>query len=165
MTTIAYKDGVIASDSRATWDDWAVSRCVKLYRAKSKSDPVKGDVIVGTAGHSSAALLFLDWLEVGGEPRLHDRGVNETTEFECLIMHKSGVWVGDRLCRLERLEEEFWAAGSGRHAALGAMWAGKSAIDAVRIATRIDPFSGGRVVSMSLEPEPAKRRSRGASAK
>lgn len=163
MTTIAYKDGVIASDSRATYDDWTKSKCVKLYRAKSKIDPVKGDVIVATAGHSSASLLFLDWLEVGGEPRLHDRGVNEMNEFECLIVHKSGVWIGDRLCRLEVLEEEFWAAGSGRQAALAAMHCGKSAVEAVRIACRIDSFSGGRVVSMSLappEPKP-KRKPRG----
>lgn len=164
MTTIAYRDGVIASDSRATWDDWSQSRCIKLYRAKSKVDPVKGDVIVATAGHSAASLLFLDWLEIGGEPRLHERGVDENTEFECLVVHKSGVWVADRLCRLEKLEEDFWAAGSGRQAALGAMHAGKGAMDAVRIATRIDPFSGGRVVSMSLDP-PAARKPRGSPAK
>jgi ATP-dependent HslUV protease subunit HslV len=158
MTTIAYRDGVLASDSRATYDDWTQSKCIKLYRAKSKVDPVKGDVLVGTAGHSSASLLFLDWLEVGGEPRLHDRGVNEMTEFECLIVHKSGIWVGDRLCRLEKLEEDFWAAGSGRQAALAAMHCGKSAIDAVRMACRIDSFSGGRVVHMTLAPEPPKVR-------
>lgn len=158
MTTIAYRDGVLASDSRATYDDWTQSRCIKIYRAKSKVDPVKGDVLVGTAGHSSASLLFLDWLEVGGEPRLHDRGVNEMTEFECLIVHKSGIWVGDRLCRLEKLEEDFWAAGSGRQAALSAMHCGKSAIDAVRMACRIDSFSGGRVVHMTLTPEPPKAR-------
>jgi ATP-dependent protease HslVU (ClpYQ) peptidase subunit len=165
MTTIAYRDGIIASDSRATWDDWSQSRCIKLYRAKSKVDPVKGDVIVATAGHSAASLLFLDWMEIGGEPRLHERGVDENTEFECLVVHKSGVWVADRLCRLEKLEEDFWAAGSGRQAALGAMHAGKGAMDAVRIATRIDPFSGGRVVSMSLDPPAAGKKPRVASAK
>lgn len=160
MTTIAYKDGVMASDSRCTYDDWTLGKCVKLYRAKSKVDPVKGDVVVGTAGHSSAALLFLDWLEVGGEPRLHDRGVNEMTEFECLIMHKSGLWIADRLCRLELLEEEFWAAGSGRQAALSAMHCGKSAVDAVRMAIRLDPFSGGRVVTMTLVPDPPKQKAK-----
>lgn len=166
MTTIAFRDGIISSDSRATWDDWSQSRCIKLYRVKSKVDPVKGDVIVGTAGHGSAALLFMDWLENGGEPRLHDRGVDENTEFECLVMHKSGVYVADRLCRFEKLEEDFWAAGSGRQAALGAMHAGKSAVDAVRIACRIDSFSGGRVVSMSLDPTPTTaRKKRGAPAK
>lgn len=162
MTTIAFRDGVIASDSRATWDDWSLSRCVKLYRIKSRIDPVKGDVIVGTAGVSSAALLFVDWLEQGGEPRLHDRGVDDTTEFECLVVHRTGVWTADRLCRLERLDEEFWACGSGRQAALAAMHCGKSALEAVRIAARIDPFTGGRVVSMALEAPAAKpRRKRG----
>lgn len=157
MTTIAYRDGIIASDSRATWDDWSMSKCVKLYRVKSKVDPVKGDVIVGTAGSGSASLLFVDWLEAGGPPALHDRGVNEYTEFECLIVHKSGIWMADRLCRLEQLDEDFWAAGSGRQAALAAMHCGKSAVEAVRIAARIDSFTGGRVVHMSLADVESKR--------
>lgn len=153
MTTLAYKDGTIASDSRSTMDDYAIGKCVKLYRVKSKVDPIKGDVIVGTAGHGSSSLLFVDWLEQGGDPSLHERGVDEHAEFECLVLHKSGLYMADRLCRLEKIEDEVWAAGSGRHAALGAMYAGKSAVEAVRIAARIDPFTGGRVVSMSLRDE------------
>lgn len=158
MTTIAFRDGILAADSRAVWADSVIGRCMKLYRVRSKVDPVKGDAIVGIAGVTSAAMLFIDWLEVGGEPRLHDRGVSDSLDFECLLVHKSGLWCSDRLCRLERVDDDFMAIGSGRMAALGAMHAGKGAIDAVRIATRIDPNSGGRVVSMTLAPIAEKPR-------
>ena len=65
--------------------------------------------------------------------------------------------MADRLCRLEQLDEDFWAAGSGRQAALAAMHCGKSAVEAVRIAARIDSFTGGRVVHMSLADVENKR--------
>lgn len=31
MTTIAYRDGVLAADSRATWDDGVASKVVKMW--------------------------------------------------------------------------------------------------------------------------------------
>lgn len=158
MTTLAYRDGVLASDSRATWDDGTMGKCVKIYRLVSKVDPVKGPLLLGGAGSLYALLLFHDWLVDGGEPKLYHRGVDEEDDFDALIVHKKGIFVANRLCRIDALNEDFWACGSGRHAALAAMMCGKSAVDAVRIAARIDPFTGGRVVHETLEKE--KRRGR-----
>lgn len=165
MTTIAYRDGVLASDSRATWDDYTKSDCIKMWKLVSKVEPVKGPVLFGGAGDLYAALLFKDWLERGGEPNLHDRGVESDGDFDALIVHATGIYGANRYCRLERITEPYWAHGSGRQAALAAMHCGKSAMDAVRMAARIDPFTGGRVVSMRLdEPEAKPRRKRGSRA-
>lgn len=149
MTTIAYKDGVLASDSRATWDD-ASSKCVKMWKFTSKVDPVKGEVLLAVAGDLYAALLFKDWMMEGGKPDLHSRGVDESNDFDALIVHKSGLYAANRLCRIDDIHEEYWAHGSGRQAALAAMRCGKSAIEAVRVASAIDTYTGGRIVSETL---------------
>ena len=151
MTTIAYKDGVLATDSRATWDGHVKSNCVKMWRIQSRVDPVKGEVLIATAGDLYAALLFKDWLELGGEPKLKDRGVDGTEgDFDAFIAHKSGIYAANHLCRIEPVYMDEWAHGSGRLAALAAMACGKSAVEAVRIAARFDAYTGGRIVSMIL---------------
>lgn len=159
MTTIAFDGRTLAADSRATeGDESAKSRCVKMWRLRSRVAPVQGDVLLAMSGDEFAALLFKDWLEEGGEPKLVARGVRDDEDFDVLVVHKSGLYNANHLCRLERSAEEQWAHGTGRQAALAAMRCGKSAVDAVRIASGIDPYTGGRVVSMSLdEPRPKRR--------
>lgn len=162
MTTIAYKDGVLATDSRATWDGHIKSNCIKMWRTQSKVEPVKGQVLLAGAGDLYAFLLFKDWLETGGEPNLHIRMVpgndGDGNDFDAFIVHKSGIYACNYLCRIEPIYMDQWAHGSGRLAALAAMACGKSAIEAVRIAARFDAYTGGRVVSMTLTETKGKRK-------
>ena len=160
MTTIAFRDGVLAADSRATWEDGTIGKCVKLYRLVSKVEPCRGPILLGIAGEVYAALLFHDWLRDGGEPKLHDRGVDTEDDFDALIVHRSGLFLANRLCRIDFLPEDFCAFGSGRQAALAAMMCGKSAVEAVRIAARIDPHTGGRVVHETLDQPKRKSRAK-----
>jgi hypothetical protein len=158
LTTLAYRDGVLASDSRFTWAGNVKASGTKMWRLQSRVSPVRGEVLLGISGYVSAALLFKDWLETGDEPHLVKRGVDDDC-FGALIVHKSGLYVADRLCRLDVMAEEFWADGSGGDFALAAMACGKSAAEAVRIAARFDCYTGGRIVSMRLA-SPARRASR-----
>lgn len=157
MTTIAYKDGVLASDSRATWAGNVKANCIKMWRIQSKVEPVKGEVLLGVCGNLAAALLFKDWMEAGGAPNLKERGVDADDSFGAIIVHKSGLYSADHLCRIEAMPEEFWSDGSGSQFALGAMACGKSAADAVRVASRFDCYTGGRIVTMSLTASKKKR--------
>lgn len=152
MTTVAYKDGTLAADSRATLTDGTMSnRTVKLWKIVSKVDPVKGRVILAIAGDLYGGLLFHDWLKAGNEPNLHGRGVEDGTDFDALILHRSGLYAANRLCRVEKITEPYWAIGSGRLAAMTAMYCGKKAPEAVKIAGLFDPGTGGRIVVMTLE--------------
>lgn len=54
-----------------------------------------------------------------------------------------------RLMR-EPVIERCYAVGSGSHFALAAMACGKTAVEAVRLAARFDPGTGGRVESITL---------------
>lgn len=154
MTTIAYRDGILAADSRVTYGEDSGARihtCKKLYRKTVTQGKKSFDVIIATAGESSPGLLFVDWYG-SGKP-IPDTFLHLGGDFLCLVLTPSGLFEYDVYCRGEPVSDDFYAIGSGAKAALGAMHCGKSAIEAVRIAARIDPYTGGRITSDSLSPK------------
>jgi hypothetical protein len=160
VTTIAYRAGIIAADSRMTYTtDGGGSRkhlCTKLYRKTITEGRRTFEAIIATAGESSPALVFVDWYG-SGKPipeMLRDLG----GDFTCLILTPRGLYEADVYCRPDQILEPFYAVGSGSKEALAAMHCGKSAREAVEIASRIDPYTGGRIVSMRLEPDPRQER-------
>lgn len=156
MTTIAYKGGIIAADSRETYTTEAggatVNRCEKLFRKKVN----RRDVIIGTAGGSYAGMIFVDWYGSGKSPPevLLDLDLEE--DFDVLILDHGKVFVCNHLCRPVEIIDPFCAVGSGRKAALAAMHCGRSAREAVRIACLIDPYSALPITTMSA-PQVQKR--------
>lgn len=159
MTTIAVRHGIIAADSRVTVDTEAggtrVFRCQKLYEVRQHG---RKRAIVALAGGAFDGIEFLEWIKgPGREPP--QRLIDGNAEFTALVMNHDGLFEYDRWCRPERVIEPFYAVGSGAKAALGALHAGKSALDAVRIACKIDPFSGPPFVTMTLartvQPRPS----------
>lgn len=155
MTTIAYRDGVIAADSRVTHGENESARihsCKKLFRKTVTQGKKSFDVIIATAGESSPGMVFVDWYGTGKpipEMFMHLGG-----DFICLVLSPQGLFEFDVYCRGEQVLDDFYAVGSGAKAALGAMHCGKSAIEAVRVAARIDPYTGGRITSETLyKPE------------
>lgn len=145
MTTIVYRDGVLASDSQVTAGDARKFRCEKLYRVE-----VQGvEAIVGLAGGSFDGLAFLDWL-VGELAEPPQRLIDGEADFTAVVLNKHGLFEYDKWCRPDKVLETFYAVGSGAGPALGAMHMGATARQAVDVACRIDPFSGGKIVEMSL---------------
>lgn len=142
MTTIAYRKGVLAGDSQATDDQ--VWRTKKIYRLNTEA----GELLVGYCGEVHAALVFIEWLK-NNESRKPDLS-NES--FEAIVIAETGrvtIWSASLVPWRPR--GEFFAIGSGAKAALGAMHAGKGAIDAVKIACKIDPYTRGPVHSLRLK--------------
>ena len=153
MTTIAYRDGVLAADSRVTVDNGSGARmhtCRKLFRKRVTEGKKQFEVIIATAGESSPGMVFVDWYG-SGKP-VPEIFLHIDADFTCLVLTPKGLFEYDTFCRGEEIEEDFYAIGSGAMAALAAMHCGKSALDAVRIAARVDTYTGGRVVSESLAP-------------
>lgn len=157
MTTIAYRDGILAADSRVTYGEEGSARihtCKKLFRKKVTQGKKSFDVIIATAGESAPGMLFVDWYGTG-KP-IPDTFLHLGGDFLCLVLTPSGLFEFDVYCRGEEVNDDFYAIGSGAKAALGALWCGKSAVEAVRIASRIDPYTGGRIVTESLQPKVPK---------
>lgn len=117
MTTIAVRAGVMASDSRATYESEAgghrVGPCTKLYR--------RAGAIIGTAGEVAPALAFLAWYgkTVAKAPEFLRKGEGD---FTAMVLRTDGaVLLYEGSCYAEPYPGEFWAIGSGAKAALGAL--------------------------------------------
>lgn len=136
MTTIAYKDGIIAYDSRLTQGSRIASdTCEKMHK-KGK------DFLVWAGAHSESAQVlealivdkYPDGLNLGAGiamigGKLYAVGLNEDDLWKCDIKSFSGGV----------------ACGSGSGYAIGAMDMGADAISAVKIASKRDSGTGGKI--------------------
>lgn len=141
MTTIAYRDGVLAADSRAADQTVKSYGIQKLYRLKKKG------AIIGTAGSIVKCQAFVKWYA----NKRHRAPKLEDDDLSAIVLHRDGrvELFEDSVESIEWNPAEPLAVGTGAPAALAAMACGKTAAEAVEIACRIDPDSEGPVVSES----------------
>lgn len=141
MTTIAYRSGVLAGDSQATDDQrWTNDKIFAI-------DTRAGRLLVGICGEVHAGLIFLEWLK-DDRNRKPDLG---SEEFDAIVIAENGrVTVWNESLIGWRPKGKFFAIGSGAPSAMGAMHAGKSAVEAVKIACKVDPYTRGPVRSLKL---------------
>lgn len=138
MTTIAYKDGVLAADTLITANGMICGYAKKIWRA--------GRLLIGGAGSDAVTNTFRDWVKdgmSGDHPLKKDIG-------NLFIVKPDGLtvmWCDDGPFLMK---ETFWALGSGEEVAMGAMAAGASARKAVQLACARDTRSGGDVTVLKL---------------
>lgn len=143
MTTIAFRDGVLAADSQASDDTVKVS-VRKVVRLR------KGDV-AGGAGDLSTVALALSWLAAGrvnDPPPLEGAEILFTDGGELFLA--DGGWPGIPV-------KGFAAVGSGAQGAMVAMHLGMSAEDAVVAVSHVDPGTGGPIEVLPVE-RPRRRK-------
>ena len=142
MTTIAYKDGVIAYDSRVTrgslidHDDYE-----KLIHRN-------GHQFLFTGSGCDFPALIDEYLGLKlSEKPLEASGVVITNGRLYQIGHdaESGFWVD------EVWLERSYAAGSGRDFALAAMDMGATAKEAVELAAKRDAYTGGTIRTLIID--------------
>lgn len=140
MTTIAYKDGIMAGDSRISHGNVTVGTTVKVFKN------YRGELL-GGCGAFSDLVALRDWFLEGmkGEPP------EPQGNTEAMFVKSDGevmyVW-GQRM---SALEAPYHAIGSGMHLALGAMAVGANATQAVAVACHLDNGSGGPVHVVALD--------------
>lgn len=147
MTTVAFRDGVMAGDSRGNDAAVGIVAIPKVFRKKIKGK----EYIFGVAGYWEAALMFMEWFSTR-ENSLHERlmKLSGDSEFDVII------WDGERLMGVDQfmypveITESYYAIGSGARHAITAMDCGKSSRQAVQMAMKRDPYTGGRVVTARL---------------
>lgn len=138
MTTIAYKDDIIAYDSQATCAD-----VVTTYSANKhvKRDGVHFFMCGGFADYEGFITAYL----AGKSPGKH-------IDILCYIVrdgivYRAGSDKGELWIQKARVTGSI---GSGSHFAFGAMDAGCSAKEAVKIAVKRDTGTGGRIRTFKL---------------
>tara|TARA_R110002074_G_scaffold61959_3_gene149471 strand:- start:992 stop:1435 length:444 start_codon:yes stop_codon:yes gene_type:complete len=138
MTTLAYKDGVVAYDSRETEGSTIVDdECVKHI--------VSNKLHFFFCGRSADQELLIEAVENGPREEYPD-----SVEVFAIVVKEGVVYTAG----IDKLEEYFWqeerqgnhfACGSGQHHALTAMDCGMTAKQAVQMAAKRDANTGGKI--------------------
>lgn len=136
MTTIAYRDGIMVADSATTCDGVQMGIAPKVAQTAD-------DGLLGCCGNLSESTRFQRWLQDGAN--LEDlESIPNKSNSEGLWIQTTGemfLVIADPPIAIEIKGREFFAIGSGSEIALGAMAAGASAEEAVRICCQYDCYS------------------------
>lgn len=120
----------------------------------TKARRIKGD-LVGIAGSLSSGIAFWDWYKAGADKESGD--IPDPDLVALLLDSRGRLWCYESSLHKIRIEEPFYAIGSGHQAALAAMHRGATPAEAVRIAAKYDVNTGGRVRTLRLIPTKRKR--------
>ena len=139
MTTVAFRDGVMACDSKVSGD----------FLSKIQDKVVKGrGVLVGYCGDLIAAWSGAMYL--AGE--VQDRPITTREDDVMFLIYRDGeLYLADAEFREVPLKPmKYYAIGSGGQAAMVAMHMGATAGEAIKMAIRVDDGSGGPVKEYRL---------------
>lgn len=157
MTTIAFRDGILAADSRETSGDedsgQLAAPCEKLLRA--------GWFIVALQGETTPGMAWLHWFRervrsLTADAKMPhtpadiiDRFLENDADFTAVVLNTADktVWVYDEWGLPIEITAPYYAVGSGAKVAYGAMHAGAGAFDAVMAACDHDPYTAAPVHS------------------
>lgn len=141
MTTVVYKDGILASDSRCTQSDTVVGNVTKIHK-------IDDNTLIGFCGRTAQAFKFIEWYKDG--KKKEDAQSDDDSDFTALVIIKGVVYRYDGY-NPQIIKSKFHSIGSGFMVALGAMEAGASAIEAIKIAKKYDIYTGGKIQTLSAQ--------------
>lgn len=144
MTTIAYRDGVLAGDT-SSW----VGK-MNTGHAEKKVFKLSNGSVIGFAGVVQNWTYFLNEIEkaiksADGLVILPNLKVKQVT---ALLSDGNQTYLYDG--GWENPFKGYWAIGHGMGYALAAMDAGASASEAIRITIKRDPFTAGRIRTVEV---------------
>ncbi len=140
MTIIAFKEGVMASDSLICQDNKRIGSIKKIFELPNAT--------VGLAGTWQHCITFLAWFKNNADlTNLPKDFHEEKWDFEALVYNKTtkAVELYTNAFTPDIIEADWYAIGMGADFALGAMAAGVSAETAVEIAIIFSIDCGGKV--------------------
>jgi hypothetical protein len=151
MTTIAYRDGILAADTRAfSGSTQPIGEKQKIYRIKG------GSCFGVSTPHPGLSEEIKDWFveakHLDHEPQLNGR------EFDMLEIDRNGevFFYHNSFVPAGPLAAEYFAIGSGSEYAMGAMGYGASAVDAVAVAAVHDVWTGPTVTMIEVPKKTSK---------
>lgn len=142
MTTIAYKDGVIAYDSRLVVENL-------IFDDEFEKMHSRDDVLFFLSGSTCDNEKFMN---AYFEPELICKNVNiEAIVFDRSILYRSSIDPDGIFWRSPLRPDHYYAIGSGRDFALAFMDSGISAEEAIYATMKRDCFTGGKVRTYQVE--------------
>jgi hypothetical protein len=144
MSTIAFRGGIMAADSRAYGGRGEPSpgRKVKIFRLDD------GSLIGLSTSTPGTSERFVAWLKDGAKPDI----LNDKIDLRALMVRPDGgIYVIDNTPYFSGpMECDYYAVGSGTGYAMGAMAMGATAEQAVAVACDLDPHSGAPIMAERL---------------
>ena len=136
MTTIAWDGTTLAAD-RAAWSNGMKYRVRKVHKVQA---PDGRTFLVALAGDGHFAPSLLKWMRGGQHP---GKSPDEHATIAIVIDEKRRVWrmSSDSLCYCQVLEKVH-ASGAGQDFAIGALEAGATAVQAIKIAAKRSDMAG-----------------------
>lgn len=138
MTSIAYRDSILAADTQVSFGDMRLpERVKKVHRLPD------GALFAGSGTYSFIEQLRLAIVKQHPMP--------ETKKVDALMVRPDGtVHVYENCMWTKASPAPYYAIGSGAPYALAAMWCGLGAKKAIECAMAHDVHTGGEVVSVRL---------------
>lgn len=146
MTTIVYRDGVLAADSRAyAGDSSNIGMKTKIHRLDD------GTLFGASSNAVGADGILRRWVEEGCPPPQSSDMKPDT--FELLLIRPNGdvFYAHDNLGLSGPLAADFFAIGSGDKYARGALRMGANAVRAVEVASLEDAWTDGPIITLNLK--------------
>lgn len=145
MTVIAVKDGIMAADTQSWNGNLKISQASKLLRC---------DIgICGFTGWRPVIETAQAWLKRGGpwgSDHQRPAAVADATDLQGVILRPDGIWNLTYKFDVYRTDAVIDCCGAHSEFLFGAMLAGASAEEAVRLAIRHCELAGGEVEVMQL---------------
>lgn len=144
MTTVAYRNGMIAADTGTTAAGNTFCHMTKIARNAA------GD-LAGACGDAVFAQRFLDWFrtgEVGERPPAASNRAEEKYD-KAAIFRVNGNWEIYEQSGMFVTRGDYYAMGSGRPEALGAMFMGAGAARSVEAAIALEMGTWGQVETLT----------------
>ena len=145
MTTIAANLETMASDSRVDCGIGVSYRATKIARAKK--------MLVGACGNGGDCSRVLEWAERDFKdpvPEWTEEAGAEGSVWALILRPEGLFFFSQEDPTPEKMDEPFFAIGSGGKAARVAMLLGKTPEEAVELAWQVDGFSGPPVQVLHL---------------
>lgn len=141
MTTIAWDGKTLAADRRVSYGSISDAKTTKIVKTKHG--------LCGTAGNTSLGSAFKRWFAQGekGDPPPLEKNGEAATAF---IIRSSGVRLHYDMYGWHEVDPGRFAIGSGWELATGAMESGKSAVEAVQIAAKLDGCTSNEIDVLEL---------------
>lgn len=140
MSTIAYRDGIMAADTRAYGGRYEPSpgRKAKIHRLYD------GSIVGLSTATIGLSERYVAWLRDGADPakmtdKIDIRVIMVKPDGKLYVADDSPYFAGP-------IETEFYAIGSGTCYAMGAMSMGATAEEAVRVACEHDPHTAAPIM-------------------
>jgi len=143
MTTVAYKNGILAADTLVTAGDTRVDYETKIFKVGRYKFALAGNIFAGYKIRDA----ILEGREFSGLqlPSL------KRENFNCLVADANNLYFLDNELYLQPINKNnCYALGTGDQYALGAMAVGACAKKAVGIACELDIYSGGKINEVRL---------------